>query len=484
MGLWQDVRERYGIRVPVAELRRKAEATELKRTLGPWQITALGVGAIVGVGVFTVTGLVASQYTGPAVAISFVVAAAVSVLIALAYAELTTLMPLGGSAYTYASAGMGELAGWLVAWALILSYGIGNAAIATGFSDNASGLLSAFGAPLPEAWTAAPELGGVMDLPAALVVGLVTILLLRPVKDSASANLALVVVKVLTLLLFLALGVTAVDSANYSPFVTNGLGGILAGAGISFFAFLGFDAVSTAAEETRNPGRDLPLGILGSLVIVVILYVGVSLVLTGLVPSSTLNTGEPLAFAMREAGFGWAGAVLNVGGLLATLSVLLVFQLATTRIILTIARDGLLPQWLARVSERHGTPNRVTLALGAIVGLGAAVLPLQFLVALTTEATLFFFAVVCVAVLVLRRAAPDVPRAFRCPGVPWLPLAGAGACAYLITTFDPVIHYGFGAWMGLGVMTYAAYGARKSALRARLARDPAAPARVEAPVEP
>lgn len=468
MGLWREAIERYGARASVAALRERASTTEMKRTLGAWQLVALGVGAIVGAGVFTVTGLVAAQHTGPSVAVSFVVVALVSALVALAYAELATLIPLGGSSYTYASAALGELTGWLVAWALILSYAIGNGAVASSFSDNFSGLLASFDVLFPEAWGKAPSAGGIVDLPAALVVLLATVLLLRPVKESATANFVLVVFKTGVLVLFVVVGLFGARPENLSPFAPGGVNGILAGAGLIFFAFLGFDAISAAAEETKDPQRNLPRGILGSLAVVTLLFVAVSLVLTALVPSSELNTGEPLAYAMRAAGFGWAGAVLNLAGLVATLSVLLVFQLAITRIVLQVARDGLMPTWFAKVHERHGTPNRVTLLLGALVALSAALLPLDFLVSLTNDATLFFFALVCVAVLVLRRVAPDAPREFRCPGVPWVPIVGALACVALMVTFDPIIHWGFLAWMGLGVMIYAGYGARNSAMRTRL----------------
>lgn len=459
--------ERYGARASVDALRQRASATEMKRTLGAWHLVALGVGAIVGAGVFTVTGLVAAQHTGPSVAVSFVVVALVSALVALAYAELATLIPLGGSSYTYASAAMGELVGWLVAWALILSYAIGNGAVASSFSDNFTGLLSSVSVSVPEAWASAPSAGGVIDLPAALVVLLATVLLLRPVKESATANFVLVLFKTGVLILFVVVGLFGARPENLTPFATGGTQGILAGAGLIFFAFLGFDAISAAAEETRDPQRNLPRGILGSLAVVTILFVAVSLVLTSLVPSSQLNTGEPLAFAMRAAGFGWAGALLNLAGLVATLSVLLVFQLAITRIVLQVARDGLMPTWFAKVHEKHGTPNRVTLLLGVLVALSAALLPLDFLVSLTNEATLFFFALVCVAVLVLRRISPDAPRDFRCPGVPWVPVLGALACLALMVTFDPIIHWGFLSWMGLGVMIYAGYGAGHSAMRSR-----------------
>lgn len=484
---------RYGIRKPLGDLQAASERTELRRTLGARQLTALGVGAIVGAGVFSVTGLVAAQYAGPATAVSFIVAALLSGIAGLAYAEMASLIPLGGSGYTYAYASMGELVAWLTAWALVLSYGIGNAALASSFSDNVAGLLGAAGMPLPPEWTtatgaldSASGVRGIVDAPALLVVGIVTVILLRPVGESASANLVLVALKVTALVAFVAIGASRVDAANYAPFFPeNGAVGILGGAALIFFAFLGFDAVSTAAEETKDPQRDLPRGILGSLAIVTVLFLGVSFVLTGLVPSAELATGEPLAYALRSADLGWLAAVMNVAGIVAALSVLLVFQLATTRIFMAISRDGLLPPWLAVVSRKHQTPNRSVLVLGAVVAVCAASLPIGVLVALTNVATLFLFAVVMVAVPILRRSHPLAKRPFRMPLSPVLPVAGVLICVAL-TTFLAIGDggrsvLGFGAWMGLGLMLYAAYGASRSVIanEARARGSGSAPAKKE-----
>lgn len=461
---------RYGLRPDLDEMRAAADATRLRRTLGAWQLTLLGVGAIVGAGVFSVIGVAAATATGPAIVIAILGTAVVALLAALVYAELAAMIPLGGSAYTYASAAGGELFAWLVGWSLILSYGIGNAALASSFSDNFSGLLATFGWIIPDAWSATPANGGVMDLPALLVVVAITLLLLRPTNESALVNAILVAVKVLVLAVFLFVALPRADASNLQPFAPFGTAGILAGAAYMFFSFLGFDAVSTAAEETKNPQRDLPRGILGSIAVVTVLFVVVGFALTAIVPYASLNNGEPLAVALREAGFPWLGAVMNLGAILASLSVLLVFQLATVRVVLALARDGLVPRGMAAVNDKTGTPNRLTLTLGVLVAIGAAVLPLGLLVLLTTLSTLYIFSAAMVALIVLRKRAPDTPRPFRAPLVPLVPLAGIAACGVLAVygiIEEPVSGTGFLAWMGIGVMVYAAYGARHSALRRR-----------------
>lgn len=461
---------RYGARPRLADLQRAAATTLLRRTLGWPQLAALGVGAIVGAGVFSVVGIAAADHAGPAIVVSFVVAALVALLAALTYAELAAMLPLGGSAYTYASASLGELFAWLVGWALVLSYGIGNAALAVSFSDNLTGLAArAFDVAIPPAFSAAPAEGGVLDVPGAVVVLLVTLLLLRPVQESARANAILVAVKIGVLLLFLVVALPGADRANLQPFLPNGVPGVMSGAALIFFAFLGFDAVSTAAEETRDPARDLPRGILGSIAAVTVLFVLIGFALTALVPYSELSTGEPLAVALDSAGWPGLSVVMNLGGLVASFTVLLVFQLATVRVVLALARDGLVPASLAALHPRHQTPNRLTLLTGVVVALFTALLPLGILVIVTTVATLFIFAAVMVALVVLRRTAPDLPRPFRCPASPWIPLAGVAACGALTVYSvleEPITGWGFLAWMGLGVMVYAAYGARKSVLRA------------------
>lgn len=475
MRLLREMAERYGIRRPLSSLREEASRSQLRRSLGWVQLTALGIGAIVGAGVFSVIGVAAAS-TGPAIAISFLVAAVVALLAALAYAELASMMPVSGSAYTYAYAAGGELFGWLVGWALVLSYGIGNAALASSFSDNLTGLLGSFGFAVPEALAATPAMGGVMDVPAFVVVLLITLLLLRPINESATVNSLLVVLKLGILGLFLAVAIPRADAANLQPFAPGGAGAVVGGAALIFFAYLGFDAISTAAEETRDPQRNLPRGIIGSLVVTTILFVALALGLTALARYDTLGTGEPLAVALRSAGLPGLAAVMNTGGIIASFSVLLVFQLATVRVVLALCRDGLLPASLATVSRRHQTPNRLTLALGLVVAVSAALVPLGILVLVTNLAALFIFAGAMLAVILLRRLAPDAPRPFRTPASPWVPLAGIAACAALgfLAVFPSAADQraagaltglGFVAWMGMGIMIYAAYGARRSLLR-------------------
>lgn len=462
-------RERYGVRPPLAELQARAARTPLARSLGPVELTALGIGASVGAGIFTVSGLVAASYTGPSLALSFVLVGALMALVALAYAELATLIPLAGASYNYATAAFGELVGWLTAWGLLLGYVVGNGAVAGSFSANLAGLLAASGFPLPAALAAGPSRGGLLDLPAVLLALGVTALLLRPVRQSARTNLALTLVKVGVLVLFVAAGLGAWDGRNLAPLLPQGLGGFLAGSAIILFAAPGFETISTAAEEARRPQRDLTLAILGSLGAVLALYVAVSLVLTAMAPSASLGVGDPLAFALRGAAQPELAAVVGVGAVVATLSVFLVYQLATTRIALAIARDGLLPRWLDHVHPRLHTPDRATLVVGAVVALSAGLLPLQFLVEATNMSFLWFFAVCCAAVLALRKAAPAAERRFRCPAVPWVPLAGIGGCVVLAASLGAVVQLTFLGWMGAGLVLYAAYGVRHSRLRLSVA---------------
>lgn len=462
--------ERYGLRPDLDEMRQAAATTSLRRTLTWRQLTGLGVGAIVGAGVFSVIGSAASL-SGPAIVLSFLIAAFVALLAALCYAELASMLPLGGSAYTYAYVAGGELFGWLVGVALMLSYGIGNAAIASTFSDNFSAFYNGFvaeGWRIPDAWTATPSAGGIADLPAVVLVVLATLVLLRPVRESATVNAVLVAVKLGVLALFLVFALPAADRSNLVPFAPGGTSGIITGSALIFFSFLGFDAVSTAAEETRDPKRDIPLGILGSLAVVTLLFVLIGFALTAVVPVSELDTGEPLAVALRALGLTELAAVMNFGAVVATATVFVVFQLATARVVLALARDGLVPKRFAKVSARHGTPNRVTLALGAVVAVTAALVPLRVLVILTNLTALFIFAAAMLALIVLRKTAPDAPRPFRTPWVPLVPIVGILSCATLTVytvVEDPASGWGYVAWIGAALMVYAVYGARRSALR-------------------
>jgi APA family basic amino acid/polyamine antiporter len=470
---WQRARARYLIRKPPAAMRRDAEATGLAKSLSVWHLVALGVGAVIGAGIFTVVGVATSQ-SGPAVVLSFVIAAIVCAIAGLAYAEMASMLPLGGSAYTYAYASFGELVAWVLGWALVLEYAIGNMAVASGFSANVTPLLDSVGLHVPAALRAPPcftppcvGTPGLFDLPAFLVVLAVTLLLLRPVHENARVNLALVIAKVLILCVFLVVALPNVQSANLSPFAPFGASGILAAAALIFFSFIGFDAVSTAAEETKDPQRDMPRGILGSLALCTALYVLIGIALTG-VTRYTALTGQrdPLAVALSVVGKPGLALLMNVGGLVATLSVLLAFQLGTSRIFLNFARDGMIPRTLVRIHPRHRTPTRVTILIGIFVALGAAILPLTFLAQLTNIGTLFAFAIVLGGIVILRRIEPALPRPFRMPGSPWLPLVGVVLCIGLALFLGALTWLGFVAWMGLGLMIYAAYGAPRSRLRA------------------
>jgi len=472
---WAQVRERYLARKPPSAMRRQAQESQLARTLGVWELTALGIGGIIGAGIFTTTGIIVGAYTGPAIAVSFIIAAVVSALAGLAYAELSAMMPLGGSAYTYAYASFGELTAWVLGWALLLEYAIGNMAVASGFSANFSALLDAAGVHLPTALRAAPcvappcTASGIVDLPAFLIVMLVTLLLLRPVKESARTNLVLVVTKIAIIALFLVIALPNVKASNLSPFAPFGVGGVLAGAALIFFSFIGFDAVSTAAEETRNPQRDVPRGILLSLGVCTVFYILVGLGLTGVVNYKALaGSGDPLAAVLNAAGHPSVAIVMNLGGILATVSVLLVFQLGTSRIFFTLARDGLIPAAFTRVSPRWKTPTRITLVSGAFVAVFSALLPLNLLLQLTNIGTLFAFAIVMAGVLYLRKKDPDVPRPFRMPATPWSVFLGIALCVGLVASLPnlPLTLMGFLMWMGIGLMIYAGYGARRSRLRA------------------
>ncbi|HWG89704.1 MAG TPA: amino acid permease [Candidatus Thermoplasmatota archaeon] len=480
---WSLFKARYLVKKPLASAATQAERSELRRTLGAFELTALGVGAIVGAGIFATIGAVTSGYTGPAVILSILLIAAFSAVVALAYTELATMMPLGGSAYSYTYTSLGELLAWLTVWALMAGYVIGNMAVATSFAANLQGLLEPAGLVLPPALRsiATPENPqGAFDLFGFLVCLLVTVLLLRPVKESARANTAMVVVKIAILVAFVAVAVPHIDSLNYQPFfkatldvalpggftVPGALTAVVAGAGLIFFAFIGFDAVSTAAEETKNPSRDIPLGILGSLAVCALLYIAVALALTGVLPLERITSGDPLADALREIGYGPLAIVMNAGGLLASLSVLLVFQLGASRILYTLSRDGLLPGWFGVVSAKHATPNRITIAVGIFTAIGAGFLPLTFLLELTNVGTLFAFALVLASVPILRKAAPNAARPFRSPGSPWLPLLGIVTCVLLTLFFSAAAWLGFVLWMGAGLMIYAAYGARHSRMRA------------------
>jgi basic amino acid/polyamine antiporter, APA family len=441
--------------------------SELKRAIGVLDLTALGVGAIVGTGIFVVIGQAVSD-AGPAVVIAFALAAVSCLFSALAYAELASTIPVAGSAYTYTYATLGEIVAFVIGWDLLLEWGLAAAAVSVGWGQYFNDMLDSLaGATLPDSIVRAPGEGGIVNVPAVVVVLAATTLLIIGVKESVRVNTAMVFVKVGILGFFIVLGATAFDAAHFSPFATGGVGGTVSAAAVIFLAYIGFDAVATSSEESKRPGRDLPIATVASLAIATFLYTTVALVATGALPVGELARAEaPLAAVLRDgAGYSWGASIISAGAVIAISSVLLTVLYAQTRILFAMCRDGLLPQGFAKVWRRTRTPALVTAPLGSLVAVIAALVPLGDLVKLVNIGTLFAFLVVNIAIIVLRRTRPDLPRSFRVPLVPWFPLIGAGTCIYLMSTLATVTWIGFAVWLVIGLYVYAAYGHRHSRLR-------------------
>jgi APA family basic amino acid/polyamine antiporter len=484
---------------------------QLKRTLGPVQLTALGIGAIIGAGIFSTVGTAASGGAehigaGPAVALSFVLTAIACGFAALCYAEFAAMVPVAGSAYTYAYATLGELVAWIIGWDLILEYAIGNVAVAVSWSGYFQELLRGFGIGWPvwlgmdfrsavqgahdlaaaqanhidiatlspsvlqgaQAMQHAPHIGGIpviFDLPAFSIVMLITWVLVRGISESAWLNSAMVGLKLLIIAFFIAVGSVYVKPANWHPFAPHGFKGISSAAAIIFFAYIGFDAVSTAAEETRNPQRDMPIGMIASLIICTIIYIAVAIVLTGMVPWTQLGTAEPLATAFSAIGMNWTAGIISLGAVFATTSVLIVFQLGQPRIFFSMARDGLLPGWASRVHPKYRTPHVTTILTGVFVAAFASISNINEVVELTNIGTLFAFVLVSIGIIVLRRLDPGRPRPFRTPLVPIVPLAAVVMCTYLMFELPLVTWVRFVVWLAIGLVFYFTYGMRHSRLR-------------------
>jgi APA family basic amino acid/polyamine antiporter len=473
----------------------------LRRVLGPVDLIALGIGAIVGAGIFAFAGTAAAgdatrPGAGPAVMLSFALTGAACALTAFCYAEFASLAPISGSAYTYAYTTLGEIVAWIIGWDLILEYAVGNIAVAVSWSGYFCELLHSVAEVLhewglldpkatldfprylatdlrtalatPEILAEAPRVLGVpivCNLPAVFIVTAISAVLVVGIKESARFNALMVAVKLVVLGFFVAVGLCYVQPANWRPFAPNGWAGIRSGAAVVFFAFIGFDAVSTTAEECRNPKRDLPIGILGSLGICTAIYVAVAVVLTGMIPWQQLNTAEPLSVAMRVVNLNWAAAIVAFGSVVAHTAVLLVFQLGQPRILFSMSRDGLLPPALAKTHPRFQTPHVATILTGVFVGLGSALASLEEMADLCNIGTLSAFLIVCAGVVVLRRREPQRPRPFRTPWVPLVPVLGMLCCLYLMLALPTTAWIRFGVWLVVGMVCYAAYGHRHSRLK-------------------
>lgn len=438
----------------------------LRRAVGALDLTALGVGAVIGTGIFVVIGQAIGD-SGPAIVLSFVLAGLTCMFSALSYAELASTMPVSGSAYAYVYATMGELPAWIIGWDLIIEYGISVAAVAVGWGAYLQDLLASLtGLELPDAIAGPPGDGGTVNLPAALLVAGIAALLVVGVRESARANTVMVVLKIAVLLFFVAVGLAAFQADHFDDFAPNGFAGIANAGALIFFAYIGFDAISTAGGEARRPGRDLPIAILGALAIATLLYVGVALAAVGLAPADELaGSDAPLTDAIRAAGVGaWAGDLLSAGALVAISSVVLTILFGQTRIVFAMARDGLMPGWFGRLSGRQ-TPARITIVFATVIALLAALIPLSELAELVNIGTLFAFVLVNVGVVWLRHARPDLPRRFRVPLVPIVPGISAALCIYLMTKLSAETWWRFGLWLALGLAIYALYGRRHSRVR-------------------
>jgi Amino acid transporters len=485
---------------------------QLKRCLGPVQLTLLGIGAIVGAGIFSTVGTAAAGVgeqvgAGPALVLSFVLVAIACGFAALCYAEFAAMVPVAGSAYTYAYATLGELIAWIIGWDLILEYAVGNVAVAISWSDYFQSLLAGFHLHWPvwlgtdlrsalqagekfadaaaiknqnftmlgdtvlrgnEAIYHAPQIFGlpiVFNLPAVLIVTLVTWVLVRGIRESAGFNSMMVILKLAIIAFFIGVGVLYVKPENWHPFAPNGFKGIATAGASIFFAYIGFDAVSTAAEETRNPKRDMPIGIIASLVVCTIIYILVALVLTGMVKSEVFSgVADPLAKAFSVRGMNWTAGIISFGAVFATTSVLIVFQLGQPRIFFSMARDGLLPQWAARVHPKYLTPHIPTIITGVFVAVFAAATNIDEVIQLCNIGTLFAFVLVAIGIVILRRTDPARPRPFRTPLVPLVPALAVLTCGFLMYE-QPILTWGrFVVWLVIGLVLYFLYGSRRSRL--------------------
>jgi len=471
----------------------------LKRVLGPWSLTSLGIGCIIGAGIFVVTGYAAHYKAGPALLVSFLVSGLACIFSALCYAEFASMAPVAGSAYTYAYATLGELFAWIIGWDLVLEYTVGTASIAHGWSKYFQNFIGMFHLTVPAVVSCAPfdfdpSRGGIVhtgswfDLPALVIVAIVTVVLVIGIRESSRFNNVMVALKLCVVLLVIGAGVFFINTANWHPFAPFGWAGLslfgktvwgqtgadgapvgmLAGAAMIFFAYIGFDSVSTHAEEARNPQRDVPIGIIASLIICTVLYIGVTIVLTGMVPSDQIDVEAPVAAAFQHVGLQWGQFIISMGAVAGITSVILVLMLSQPRVLLAMARDGMLPEsFFGAVHPRFRTPWKSTILTGIVVGAMASFIPLGILAELVNIGTLLAFIIVCLAVLVMRYHHPDAQRPFRCPWVPLVPVLGVLLCLVLMFSLPSANWLRLFVWMLLGMLIYVLYGRHHSVMARR-----------------
>jgi basic amino acid/polyamine antiporter, APA family len=476
----------YMARKSVADIVGSADAEggrSLSKSLGATSITAMGIGAIIGAGIFVLTGTAAAQFAGPSIVLSFVLGGIACAFVGLCYSELAAMLPVCGSSYTYTYATLGEIFAWIIGWDLILEYAMGAATVAVGWSGYIVSLLRNVGITIPPALSAAPgtivkmadgtAVTGVINLPAIVIIAILTTLLVLGTKESARLNNVMVAVKLVVVVAFIALGVFFIKPANWHPFIpantgafgSFGMSGILRGSAVVFFAFIGFDAVSTAAQEAKKPQRDMPIGILGSLIICTVLYILVAGVLTGLVPYGELNVPDPIAKGVDAIGLTWFSVLIKIGALTGLTTVILVLLYGQSRIFFTMSQDGLLPPLFERVHPRLQTPYLSQMMIGTIVAIVAALTPISVLGEMVSIGTLFAFILVCGAVIYLRRSDSGASRPFRAPGVPIVPILGILFCLLLMAGLPLVTWIRLFVWLLIGLTIYFSYGRNHSKLQ-------------------
>ena len=479
MGLWT----KKSIALLQAEASGESHETTLKRALTATNLTLLGIGAIIGAGIFVLTGTAAANYAGPAIVLSFILAGTGCLFAGLCYAEFASMIPIAGSAYTYSYATLGEFFAWIIGWDLVLEYLFGASTVAVGWSGYFVSFMNSIGVTMPMEWTQAPfaytaadglsRTGAILNIPAMFLIAVLTVLLVVGVKESAGFNNVVVAIKVAIIFLVIGFGFMFVNPDNWSPFIPQNIGpgqygwdGIVRGAGVIFFAYIGFDAVSTAAQEAKNPQRDMPIGILGSLAFCTVLYILMSLVMTGLVPYTQLNVPDPVYVALAAAGPGlaWLTKLIAIGAMAGLASVVLVMLMGQPRIFYLMARDGLLPRVFGKVHPRFQTPYVTTILTGIVAGVVAGLFPIGILGELVSIGTLLAFVIVCAGIWVLRVRSPELPRPFKTPLVPIVPILGILICGYMMARLPGDTWMRLIIWMAIGLVIYFTYSMRKSRL--------------------
>lgn len=442
--------------------------SSIQKHLGAFDVTLMSIGATIGTGVMVLTGLVASRDAGPAVVLSFIASAIVCILVALCYAEFASSIPTSGSAYAYIYTSLGEIVAHLVGWSLIVGYTLSTSTVAGGWAAYFNGLLKEVGIHLPEKLTSIPSQGGIINLPAVLVVLMVTFLLSRGTKESKKVNNLMVIVKLAIIVLFVAVGVFYIKPSNWNPFMPFGVKGVFAGAASVFFAFTGFDAVSTSAEEVKNPQKNLPIGIVFSLVACTLIYIVVCLVLTGVASYTKLNVADAMSYALASVGQGWAASAISVGAVIGIIAVMLSYTYGASRILFSVSRDGLLPKTFSKVNKKTGVPVLSTWVVGIAASLMTGMVDLKQLADLANIILIGTFMLVALSVIVFRKKHPNIKRGFVVPLVPALPLFAVACCIFLMTNLSKATWIYFGIWIALGVVVYFTYSHKHSLLQVKV----------------